>query len=116
MKDRPCAVVLALRAAGGETTVYALPITHSPPSDPQDAVELPQPTKARLGLDSDRSWIVITEANVFAWPGPDLRFLPGQGPGSSVHGMLPPALLSLVRDRFLARARARRTVAVTRTE
>lgn len=116
VKDRPCAIVLALETAAGETTVYALPITHSPPSNPEDAVELPQPTKARLGLDSDRSWIVITEANVFVWPGPDLRFLAGQGPESSVHGMLPPALLSIVKDRFLARAQARRASAVKRTE
>jgi len=40
------------------------------------AVEISHETKRRLGLDDDRSWIVLTEANRFAWPGPDLR--PGQ--------------------------------------
>lgn len=115
-KDRPCAIILALRSAAGKTAVYALPITHSPPSDPQDAIELPVPTKTRLGLDGDRSWIVITEVNIFAWPGPDLRRVPGESPQNDAYGMLPPALLNLVRDRFLARTRARRAAAVNRTE
>ena len=30
-------------------------------------------TKRRLGLDDARSWIMVTEGNRFAWPGPDLR-------------------------------------------
>ncbi len=115
-KDRPCAIIVALRSEAGKTSVYALPITHSPPADPQDAIELPAATKARLGLDGDRSWIVTTEVNIFSWPGPDLRRIPGQGPETIAYGMLPPALLNLVRDRFLARTRARRAGAVKRTE
>jgi hypothetical protein len=59
---------------------------------------------------------VVTEANVFAWPGPDLRFLPGEGPESSVFGMLPPAFLRRVRDRFAANIEARRTSVTRRTE
>ena len=39
VKDRPCAIFLAIETTAGETTVYALPITHTPPSDPADAVE-----------------------------------------------------------------------------
>ncbi len=35
--------------------------------------EIPHATKHRLELDVERSWIVLTEANRFAWPGPDLR-------------------------------------------
>jgi hypothetical protein len=42
-----------------------LPITHSAPPDPADAIEIPAETKNRLGLDTDRSWVVITEANQF---------------------------------------------------
>ncbi len=72
VKDRPCAIVLAVVARDGDTVVYVLPITHAPPLDPADAVELPQATKIRLGLDSDRSWIVVSEGNSFTWPGPDL--------------------------------------------
>ena len=41
-KDRPCAIVLAVVARDGDTVVYVLPITHTPPLDPDDAVELPQ--------------------------------------------------------------------------
>lgn len=69
-----------------------LPITHSPPSNPALAVEIPHETKRRLGLDDERSWIVLTEANRFAWPVPDLR--PPQ-PGmleSVAYGLLPRAL------------------------
>lgn len=58
---------------------------------------------------------VITEANVFAWPGPDLRPLPGMGPESVAYGLLPPALFKVVRDRFLDRARRKQTGLVART-
>src|ERR1700753_4447422 len=77
LKDRPCAIILVTTDVGGREIVTVLPITHSPPSDPEFALEVPQETKFRLGLDSDRSWIVLTEANKFAWPGPDLRFPAG---------------------------------------
>jgi hypothetical protein len=73
-KDRPCAVVMAIVDQDGEWDVLVLPITHSPPPDPADAIEIPTETKKRLGLDTDRSWVVITEANEFLWPGPDLLF------------------------------------------
>ena len=33
-------------------------------------MEIPLATKARLGLDDARSWIVLNEANRFIWPGP----------------------------------------------
>ncbi len=73
MKDRPCAIILTVADAGGQLRVLALPITHSAPADTGDAVEIPPATKQRLGLDEARSWVVVTEANVFTWPGPDLR-------------------------------------------
>ena len=47
-----------------------------PPMDiTKRRIELPQQTKTRLGLDDERSWVIVSEANDFAWPGPDLRFL-----------------------------------------
>jgi hypothetical protein len=116
VKDRPCAIVVAVDNPDGEKTVYVLPVTHSPPTDPQDAVELPQATKARLGLDSERSWIVVSEGNSFVWPGPDLRFPRGEGPESAAYGMLPPALFNIVKQRFLARVQARQAGVVGRTE
>jgi hypothetical protein len=115
-KDRPCAIVLAIDTSSDGPTVIALPITHSRPSDQEDGVETPPETKVRLGLDPERSWIIITEANVFLWPGPDLRLLPGQGPETSTYGMLPPALFRIVRDRFLLRAKTRRAKVTKRTE
>jgi hypothetical protein len=116
VKDRPCAVVLALRDEEGRTRVYALPITHSTPAAAEDAVEIPAIIKARLGLDGERSWVVVSEANVFAWPGPDLRPLPGQGLESAAYGFLPPGFFRVVRDKFLSVDRAMKATLVKRTE
>jgi hypothetical protein len=58
----------------------------------------------------------VDEANVFAWPGPDLRFLPGKGHESSVYGFLPPGFFRVVRDRFLAADRTKKAALVIRTE
>jgi hypothetical protein len=116
VKDRPCAIIVAVKTEAGETMVYALPITHTPPRIADDGLELPQPTKARLGLDGDRSWIILSEANIFAWPGPDLRFIEGQGPESIAYGMLPPRLMAVVRERFIKLMQARRAGMVKRTE
>ncbi|MFL5280061.1 MAG: hypothetical protein ACJ8AW_03455 [Rhodopila sp.] len=115
-KDRPCAVVLAIQDDENRTRVYALPVTHSPPAADADAVEIPAVVKARLGLDGERSWVVVDEANLFNWPGPDLRFLPGKGPESTAYGFLPPGFFRIVRDRFLAADRNRKSAVVKRTE
>jgi hypothetical protein len=114
-KDRPCAVVLAVQVTDEETRIFVLPITHAPPAG-RDALEIPAAVKPRLGLDTERSWIVLDEFNDFIWPGPDLRFLPGKGPESVVYGFLPPRLLRVVRDRFLAAVRTKRAARVARTE
>lgn len=115
-KDRPCAVILALRDQAGRSRVFVLPITHSPPASGRETVEIPAVVKARLGLDEDRSWIVVDEVNAFTWPGPDLRFQPGQGPESASYGVLPPRFLRFVRERFLATDRAGKVARVSRTE
>lgn len=101
VKDRPCAVLLATRSDEGDLRVIVLPITHAPPGDPETAIEIPAATKRRLGLDDDQSWIVLSEGNAFAWPGPDLRFAPGGGPESVALGFLPARLINAMRDRFL---------------
>jgi len=72
--------------------------------------------KGRLGLDGARSWVVVSEATVFAWPGPDFRLLPRKGARSSVYGFLPPAFSRVVRDRLLATDRDRKVTLVARTE
>jgi hypothetical protein len=116
VKDRPCAVLLTVADDAGEQKVIVLPITHTPPSDPADAVEIPAATKRRLGLDNAASWIVLTEANRFTWPGPDLRpAVPGD-PTSVAYGVLPRALYERVRERWISLFNKRKTRLVTRTE
>jgi hypothetical protein len=102
-----------LRAKPAKPLVRILPITHTPPVDATEAVEIPAVTKQRLGLDSERSWIVLTETNDFVWPGPDLRPAVSGDPSSIVYGMLPPRFFAHVRDRVVRRHRLRR---LTRTE
>jgi hypothetical protein len=72
--------------------------------------------KTRLRLDGERSWVSITEANIFNWPGPDLRMLPGKGPESAIYGFLPPGFFNVVRDRFLALDQEKKAAVVVRTE
>jgi len=81
--------------------VTVVPVTHSPPSDPLDAVEIPRVLKAHLGLDDLPSWIVVTETNDFLWPGPDLRPVPGSQPPCFHYGMLPPRFFAHIRARIL---------------
>ncbi|NTE56993.1 plasmid maintenance toxin (PemK-like) [Agrobacterium tumefaciens] len=113
-KDRPV-LVLAIVATleEGAPAVRVLPVTHSPPSDPQDAVEIPAATKRRLGLDDERSRIVLTEGNRFVWPGPDIRATESE---SGYYGALPPALFEEVKRRFVEQARAQRHRAMARSE
>ncbi len=102
-KDRPCAIIAAVRAdESGNRRVLVLPITHAPPGHPSLAVEIPAKVKQRLQLDEERSWVVISEWNEFIWPGPDLRRLPGADNSSVAYGMLPPGLFAAIRDRFVA--------------
>ena len=116
VKDRPCAIIVAIEVGDDDRQVYVLPITHTPPTDPDDAVELPQATKVRLGLDSERCWVVVSEGNSFLWPGPDLRPRPGQGLETAAYGTLPPTFFARIKVRFLERVRGRRAGLVTRTE
>ena len=91
-KDRPCAIVVAAKIEKGTHTVIVLPVTHTPPRDANLAVEIPAKTKKRLGLDAARSWIVLTDANRFLWPSPDLRFAIKGNAASVVYGVLPQTL------------------------
>jgi hypothetical protein len=112
-KDRPCAIVAAIRAQAGEQRVLVLPITHSEPAG--SSIEIPAPVKRRLGLDELRSWIVVSEYNEFLWPGPDLRRAPGGDDSSVAYGMLPPALFGAVRQSLLTAISEHRAHAVRRT-
>jgi hypothetical protein len=114
IKNRPCALVAATRRDGDRIVAIVVPVTHSPPADP--AIEIPAVTKARLGLDAERSWIVCNEANVFAWLGPDLRAAGRQTPPSIWYGPLPPGLATAAREKLRDFAKAGRLRQVPRTK
>lgn len=115
-KGRPCAIILKTVSNDGETIVTILAITHSVPQNPEEAVEIPPAVKRHLGLDDDRSWVIVSEVNRFVWPGPDLLHVPSVGSGRFDHGHLPPRLFRIILERFLACARARRLRVVWRDE
>lgn len=116
-KDRPCAIVAAIRKDETNVTrVLVLPLTHSPPSvQTRLAIEIPSRVKQRLRLDHDRSWVVYSEWNEFIWPGPDLRRIPGADDMRVAYGMLPPALFDTIRTQFLALVQRREALPVRRT-
>jgi hypothetical protein len=100
-KDRPSVIVLAVeREADSAIVVTVLPITHSPPADPAAAVEIPLPVARHLGLDNDRSWVVVAEGNEFLWPGYGLRKLPHSDRYD--YGFLPPRFFDRVLESFAA--------------
>jgi hypothetical protein len=114
VKDRPVLVLaLVTTLEDGTPVVRVLPITHTPPRDFSDAIEIPVLVKRRLGLDDERSWIILTESNRFAWPGPDLR--PADTDTGYI-GSLPPALFQEVKRRFVELARQGRHKAAARSE
>ena len=116
-KDRPCAVVLVTKMSEGRKVVTVLPVTHSVPDDMRYAVEIPPATKRRLGLDESRSWVVLSEANRFGWPGPDLRPIALAQDASHVsYGLLPYRLMDEIRLKFIAALKERQGRVVPRTE
>ncbi len=115
-KDRPSAIVAARQVIEGHEVVTVVPVTHTPPTDPADAIEIPPALKAHLGLDDARSWIIVTETNDFLWPGPDLRPIPGSQPSRFSYGMLPPRFFAHVRDRILQAHLQRKLTRVERSE
>ena len=77
-KNRPCVIVTAVEEVEGQTIVTVSPITHSQPEDASLGIEIPPRVKRHLGMDGERSWVILTEVNRFAWPGYDLRPLPAR--------------------------------------
>jgi hypothetical protein len=99
--DRPCVIALAIeRQQDGETLVTVLPVTHRPPDDPTEAVEIPRAVKKHLGLDDQRSWVIVSEGDQFVWPGYDLRKV--RGTDRYDHGYLPPRLFAEILAAFRA--------------
>lgn len=114
-KDRPCVIVLSVQSIDGRALVTVAPITHAPPERADHAVEIPTATKARLGLDGERSWIIASDLNRFLWPGVDLRPI-DRGSQRYDYGLLPAKLYLDVRDKVLVLARAGRAAITGRSE
>lgn len=100
-KNRPCVIVLLVQhKETGAKTVTVAPITHSPPQDPTAAMEIPPKVKQYLGLDAERSWVVLDDFNEFAWPGFDLRPVLGR-PERYDYGILPPGFFAKLVRRII---------------
>src|SRR5215471_2553309 len=100
-KDRPCSIVVAARRdSSGDITTIVAPVTHQPPRDPAASIEIPPRICRSLGLDDRRHCIRLDELNSFAWPGYDLRQIPGKA-GRCDYGMLPPGLFQQLREGIL---------------
>jgi hypothetical protein len=115
-KNNPCAIILALLRDGQAPFVRVLPITHSRPRDVESAIEIPLLTKQRLGLDDDQSWVILDEANDFAWPGPDLRPRANGKPETAAYGHLPAGFMKALREKLVRRQKHLLTKIVMRTE
>ncbi len=112
-KDRPCVIALAIeRQQDGETLVTVLPVTHRQPKDVAAAVEIPRAVKKHLGLDDERSWVVVSEGDQFVWPGYDLRKVPSTD--RYEYGYLPPRFFNQVLTAFLAWHKARKVTVTSR--
>ncbi len=110
-KERPCAVVYAVKNVAEKTRVYVLPVTHTKPYESEDGLELLPQWKQHLGLDTQPSWVVTSELNHFEWPGVDVR-------GTSIedvsYGFLPHKVTTRLREIIGERVRKKRTLSVSR--
>lgn len=113
-KVRPSVIMLAVQSPkGAAPRVTVAPITHTPPTKDGEAIELPPRVKQALGLDDDRSWIVLDEVNQFTWPGYDIRSVPGSK-DRFAYGFIPPKLYDTVIGRILELAAARLVAEIPR--
>ena len=101
-KARPCVIILAVEKQGADTMVTVSPVTHTPPNDAASAIEIPHKVKHMLGLDNERSWVVLTEVNQFAWPGYDLQPIPGSK-NQYAYGFIPPRLFEKIKQGIVER-------------
>ena len=112
-KNRPCVMILLVEKSDGKTVVTVAPITHSPSKYMATAIEIPVKVKENLKLDSMSSWLILSEANTFIWPGYDLRLIPGSKQNYT-YGYLPPKLFELIKTKLLALAKSRHSPAISR--
>jgi len=113
-KDRPACIVVASDEEPEPRHVVLLPITHSRPRAGEIGIEIPAKVRRALGLDDERSWIVVSEHKFDAWPSSGLAPVPGR-PGVYAYGTIPRALFALVRAAFIEAAQHSETKGVRRT-
>jgi hypothetical protein len=101
VKDRPVAVVLVTRKRDNLDYVHVVPMTTRAPGPDDAAIEVPTTIRRQLGLSGERSWIVVSEWNRYAWPGYDTRPIPGREPSLS-YGFLPSSFLQQVLNSMVA--------------
>jgi hypothetical protein len=106
--------VISAVARENGTQLLVAPVTHAQPEHGGEAMEIPAIVKKQLGLDVERSWIVLTELNLFIWPGPDVRIAPGHP--SPVYDAIPDWLFLELKEAILRRSRAGRLRVTKRTE
>lgn len=66
----------------------------------------PRTINQRLGLDDDRSWVVVSEGDQFVWPGHDLRKT--RNTDQYEYGFLPPRFFNDVLTAFRAWQKAQK--------
>ena len=110
---RPCLIIAVTSHKDGPSKVLVVPITHREPDSDTEAAEVHPATRARLGLDGERCWIILDEINAFDWPGPDLR---QNKHGDFSYGVVPPALFEAAKQGLLQSARAGQLTQIPRSE
>ncbi len=108
-KERPACIAVATKPSPGKRIVVILPITHSKPNAETVGIEIPAGISRELLLDGERSWIIVSEANVDEWPNPGIAPVPGQRMGS-IYGFLPPSFFALVKAKMLRHLIPKRSV------
>lgn len=109
---RPCTIaVVAKRPTPNGPAVLVCPITHSPPGSGTPAIEIPLAVKKSLGLDDQRSWLILNETNAFVWPGHDLDY---NRQAKIVYGAIPGPLFARIKASLLEQVRAGRLLRITR--
>lgn len=107
-------VVIARIEQSSGTCLLVAPISHTAPRGAGEAIEIPTNVKKQLGLDREKSWIILTELNRFLWPGPDIR--PVAGSDNPFYDALPDWLFAKVRDGVVHHFETGRLKMTKRTE
>jgi hypothetical protein len=99
-KQRPCLIIAVFpdRAEPRRTSVLYLPITHSQPTQNEEAIEIPADTRFAAGLDGLPQWVLIGGGDLDTWP-EDIFNLPNQ-PGVFHFGFMPPGFFRKIQTEF----------------